>query len=62
MFPSLRFHCLRKNYIHAAYVNAALALVGKRPFDRLVSMLVNEGVPNAVISRALFSNEPVRAC
>jgi hypothetical protein len=56
MFPSLRFHCLRKNYVNAAYVNAALKLLEKRPLDRLISMLFNQGVPEAVISRALFSN------
>ena len=60
MLPSLRFHCFRKNYIQAAYVNAALELLGKRPLDRLVSMLFNEGVPDPVISRTLFSNGPVR--
>jgi hypothetical protein len=60
MLPSLRFHCLRKDYVHAAYVNAALELLGKIPLDRLVLMLFNEGVPDAVISRTLFSKGPVR--
>jgi hypothetical protein len=60
MLPSLRFHCLRKNYVHAAYVNAVLELLGKRSLDRLVSILFNEGVPDAVISRILLSNDPVR--
>jgi hypothetical protein len=60
MLPNLRFHCFRKNYVQAAYVNAALELLGKRPLSRLVSMLFNEGVSDAVISRTLFSNDPIR--
>lgn len=60
MPPNLRFRCARKNYIHAAYVNAMLKLIGKRPLHGLISILVTQGVPEAVIWRALFLGAPVR--
>lgn len=60
MFPSLKFHCVRKNYVQAAYVNAALVLLNKIPLDRLRSMLFSQGIPKDVVARALFSNDPVR--
>ena len=60
MFPGLAYTCRRKNYVHAAYVNAALSLLDGKNVGRLESMLYNQGISRNVISRILFSDGPFR--
>lgn len=51
--------CRRRNHVHAAYVNAALAI---KQFDlrRAENLLVREGVPRKVIGRILLADQPCR--
>lgn len=61
MFLSLAYKCRRKNYVDAAYVNAALSLFDRKNVGRLESMLYNQGISPDVISRILFSDGPFRS-
>jgi len=61
MLPSLAYKCRRKNYVHAAYVNAALSLLDGKNVGRMESMLYNRGISHDVVSRILFSNGPFRS-
>jgi len=61
MFPGLAYKCQRKNYVHAAYVNAALSLLDEKNVGRLESMLYNQGISRDVVSRILFSDGPFRS-
>ena len=60
MFPRLAYVCRRKNYVQAAYVNAALALHNGNNSERLKSLLRSQGVPEDVIARVLFRGGPAR--
>ena len=48
--------CRRNNYVHAAYVNAAMRIHGALGSDRAYWMLIREGVPASVIQRVLRGN------
>ncbi|MBQ5946859.1 hypothetical protein [Massilia sp. ST3] len=52
--------CRRHNHVFAAYVNAALTILKRGAVRRAESMLAQEGVPAAVISRVLFDGGPCR--
>lgn len=60
MFPGLAYVCRRKNYVHAAYVNAALTLLNEVGPHRVRLMLYNYNVPEEVITRTLSPNGPFR--
>jgi hypothetical protein len=50
----------RQNYVHAAYVNAALQVKELLGADRAAKMLAIEGVSKAVIARMLGGSCRVR--
>jgi hypothetical protein len=52
--------CRRRNFTQAAYVAAASKLRSRIPFVRLKLMLEQEGVPAAVIMRAVIVCDKVR--
>jgi len=56
----LFFQCRRKNYVKAAYVNAALALLDSSYSHQLMSILRVQGVPEDVIARVLGTDGPFR--
>lgn len=60
MSPGLTYACRRKNYVHAAYVSAALTLLDEMGPHRVRSMLYNHNVSEEVITRVLSPNGPVR--
>jgi predicted GNAT superfamily acetyltransferase len=49
--------CRRKNYVHAAYVEAAIHINKTLGSDRAYWMLIREKVPSAVIDRILKGKE-----
>jgi hypothetical protein len=50
----------RRNYVHAAYVNAALQVKEFLGADRAAKMLAREGVSKAVIVRMLCGSCRIR--
>jgi hypothetical protein len=60
MFKGQISVCRRYNYVHAAYVNAALVLKTQRDLEDVFRLLAGEGVEGAVIARVLFKAGPFR--
>ena len=60
MYLGKRSICRRSNYVHAAYVNAALKLKFQMDVDDVFRLLSKEGVNGAVIARVLFMMGPFR--
>jgi len=56
MRPARAFPCRRRNGLHAAYVNAALTIMGLTGAQRAQDILVEQGVPHPVIVRILHLN------
>jgi len=54
------YKCRRKNYVHAACINAALSLLDGKNVGRIESMLYNRGISRDVVSRILLSDGPSR--
>ncbi|MBB3224905.1 hypothetical protein [Pseudoduganella umbonata] len=50
-------HCRRKNYVCAAYVEAAIYINKAFGSDRAYWILIREGTPASVIERVLKGNE-----